>query len=532
VLLSGCSALAYLAELPGSRLVWLLVLVAAAALAVGAEQRGRFGTAARAIEALVCTVAIHETGQQVSPFLPYLVAPAFAGGLYGRSFGAVSTVGIEAAGLLVDLAFPAAGTRSREFSSAIAEWATIALLGGMVAAWLRRLQDSAERAATTSYTEAHRLLSQLYAVTRHLPGSLDPVTTATALLDEIAGIAPYDCGAVLVRTGGDRLVAVAHLGGDRLEWDVGLRGDNPFAEAWASELPQTRDARFSTKPDGPAGRSPGSAMVVPLRIGVRLFGLVGLETTGAGAYPADVVERTVRLVDEAALRLDTGLLFDEVREVATAEERRRLAREIHDGIAQELASLGYAVDELAATASAGSDQALVDDLARLRQEITRLIRELRLSIFELRSDVDRHGGLGAALSDHIQTIGTTSGFTVHLTLDEAARRLPAETEAELLRIAQEAINNSRKHSQADNLWVTCRVNPPWAQLIVEDDGLGLGSGRHDSFGVEIMRERAARLRARLVVQAREPRGTHVEVTLGPAPNQQGAETNGKLLRAT
>ncbi len=78
---------------------------------------------------------------------------------------------------------------------------------------------------------------------------------------------------------------------------------------------------------------------------MRTIGLVGMERTEAPFTEAQLAEG-VALVAEAALRLETALLFSEVRSIATAEERRRLAREIHDGIAQELASLGYAVDDL------------------------------------------------------------------------------------------------------------------------------------------------------------------------------------------
>ena len=83
-------------------------------------------------------------------------------------------------------------------------------------------------------------------------------------------------------------------------------------------------------------------------------------------------------------------------------------------------------------------------------------------------------------------------MTVHLALDESPVRLPFETEAELLRIAQESVNNARKHSHANNLWVTCVVQPPNALLVVEDDGRGMQQRRKDSFGLQIMRERAGR----------------------------------------
>jgi signal transduction histidine kinase len=526
LLLLGCLALAYVVALPAHDIVWVAALVAAAGVATVTEHVGRFGGVARAVEGLTCAVAIQFTGQNLSPFLPYLIAPVFAGGLRGGAQAAMITAGFEASGLLVGMALPIDGSRTRQFSAMAAQWIVIAVLSGLVGAWVRRLEDTARRTATTTYAAANRLLSQLYTVMRQLPGSLDPVATAGGLLDAIAEVTPYDSAAVLVRSRGDRLVPLAHHGEERMEWDIDLKGDNPFADAWASEAPQTCDTRFSRAPDQPVGPWPGSGLVVPLRISVRLFGLVGLETGRSRAFPDEVIARISDLVSAAALRLETGLLFEEVREVATTEERRRLAREIHDGIAQELASLGYVVDGLAANVQAGSHDTLAEDLTGLRQEITRLVRELRLSIFELRSDVDGHGGLGAALADYLRTIGTSSGLTVHLTLDEATRRLPAEIEAELLRVAQEAINNARRHSTADNLWVTCRVHPPHAQLIVEDDGNGLGVGRDDSFGLAIMRERAGRLRARLDIRSRDPRGTYVAVTLGSAPGSRPGKASG------
>lgn len=112
-------------------------------------------------------------------------------------------------------------------------------------------------------------------------------------------------------------------------------------------------------------------------------------------------------------------------------------------------------------------------------------------------------------------------MTVHLTLDEAPTRLRSEVETELLRIAQEAITNARKHSSARNLWVDCRIHPPYAAITVKDDGSGLGSGRSDSYGLKIMRERAERINALLEIRGHEsnglPAGTTVAVTVGGTP---------------
>jgi signal transduction histidine kinase len=160
---------------------------------------------------------------------------------------------------------------------------------------------------------------------------------------------------------------------------------------------------------------------------------------------------------------------------------------------------------------------MAKDLRRLRKEVTRIVSELRLSIFDLRSEVQAQVGLGSALSDYVRAVSVGATFSVHVVLDEAPDRLPIAIEAELLRVAQEAVTNARKHAHAENLWVTCRVEPPFAQLRVEDDGGGLGTGRHDSFGLEVMRERAARIGGILTIGHREPHGTFVDVRIGLPP---------------
>jgi signal transduction histidine kinase len=250
-------------------------------------------------------------------------------------------------------------------------------------------------------------------------------------------------------------------------------------------------------------------VVLPLRVGHRMIGVA--VSSSARPVGEDELAALMREVEGHSLRLDTALVFDEIRSLATADERQRLAREIHDGIAQELASWGYLIDGMTAQ-SRGTP--IEDDLGSLRRDLTRIISEIRLSIFDLRSEVDQYGGLGAALSEYVRSVGTSSRMTVHLSLDEGPARLPVDVEAELLRISQEAITNARKHANAENLWVNCRVNPPRAELRVEDDGIGLQQGREDSFGIEIMRERAARLRARLEITPRDPQGTVVQVVLG------------------
>ena len=110
-------------------------------------------------------------------------------------------------------------------------------------------------------------------------------------------------------------------------------------------------------------------------------------------------------------------------------------------------------------------------------------------------------------------VGETAGIAVHLELAESPTRLRPAVESELLRIAQEAIANARRHSRARNLWVTCLVDAPDVYLRVEDDGRGLLPPREDSFGLAIMQERA--MRSRMHARRHRPTGGGTSVEVRP-----------------
>jgi signal transduction histidine kinase len=107
-------------------------------------------------------------------------------------------------------------------------------------------------------------------------------------------------------------------------------------------------------------------------------------------------------------------------------------------------------------------------------------------------------------------------MTVHVTLDEKGPRLPSDVEYEMLRIAQEAMSNARKHSGAANLWLRCTVRAPHAEIEVGDDGTKAHTPRADSQGLKIMRERSRTIGAELIVEEPVPErpGTRVLIRVG------------------
>lgn len=441
------------------------------------------------------------------PLLPYLLAPALDAGLLGGVATVIYAAGASSAAILLARVAGFTDRNVLSYSTTAAEWVLLALLAGGLAAWARRL-GIRTAGRDEAYPAAYRLVSQLRTVARYLSGGLDAVALGETLLLQLKVRTSYDRGVVFVSGAADTPIALVSAG-HAPDWDVSLAGDNILSEAWSHQRPVTALMGLN-------GTTGMVSMALPLTVGARTIGIVALERRTRWEIEPD--DELTDLLEEAALRIETALLFSEVRSIATAEERKRLAREIHDGIAQDLAFLGYVLDDL----SARSDQPDVrSELKDLRGQVTRIVGDIRLSIFELRSEVDRHAGLGSAVSDFVRSIGTATAMTVHIQLDESPRRLPVAAEAELLRIAQESINNARKHADAENLWVTVSIHPPQALLVVEDDGRGMRPGRHDSYGLQIMRERATSLGATLSISERTGGGTRVEVGVG-APKAEGA----------
>lgn len=531
VMLALVAVLTLFATRDPAQLWWIALLAVAGAPALLAPQHPRVAPLSRVAEVVVLGLAASQVaavslvggsvdGLGASAVLPYLAVPVTVTALRRRFREGAVLLGIAAATLLVGGALTrvdgAPQLTQPGYLAVCAQWLILAVLGLYAARTLHRIMQVRGESRPQPYAEATRLLTQLRTVARQLPGAtLDPGGISEHLLEELRNVAPSDRAAVLSASGGGRLVVLAQVGVDRVDWETTLDADSAIADAWASQQPQT--AARSQARSHPGGDV--SALIVPLVAGVRTVGLVVLEADAAHAYPPEVVSRVTAVTGPAALRLEAALLFDEVRSLATNEERQRLAREIHDGVAQELVMVGYGIDNALATVYDDAEET-AEALRTLRGEVTRVITELRLSLFELRSEVDRHGGLAAAIAEYARTVGASGGLRVHLSLDESTARLPAATEAELLRIAQEAVTNARKHAGASNLWVTCEVDPPYAQIEVSDDGHGMADQRPDGrYGLAIMAERAERIRGRLEIRPRQPSGTTVAVVLGTSPRR-------------
>ena len=438
--------------------------------------------------------------EAADPFIVYLAAPAFLAGL---RYGLLAMSTVVAGETLAALSAQAQLIESRkDLYAFFAPWLFMCFAVGLLGAWIRQLRLFQGDTPTSQYASAHRLLSQLRTITRDLPGGLDIEVVAENILSTAVTALAGNRAALLMRHESDELEVVAH------------RGDDSFTATVASDplVAMACSLRRVMQQPEPHGRASHRFRVcIPMVVSHRAIGAVIVD--GPSATSDEVLASVQESLHDEALRLESAALFSDVKALATVEERHRLAREIHDGIAQEIASMGYLVDDLARYEC---NQRHQDGLIQLRDELTRVVTELRLSIFDLRSGVSNSVGLGSVLGDYVREVGKTSGMTVHLSLEESPRRLRLDVETELLRIGQEAVTNARKHSQGENMWVTCRVEPPFAELRIEDDGIGAVGPRQDHYGLHIMKERAARINAVLTIAERVGGGTVVSAVLLPA----------------
>lgn len=197
------------------------------------------------------------------------------------------------------------------------------------------------------------------------------------------------------------------------------------------------------------------------------------------------------------------------------QERQRLSREIHDGIAQTVSALRWQV-QLAHRRLAGMGMELseVDELVRLSEKAHQEARES----LELLRNYTGNGSLLPYLKDYLENQSQDTGIDFYLDNETDELNLPALVELELLRICQEAVANITKHSEARNAQVKLRSVNSHVEVSITDNGCGFDAlayyrdgAKTNGHGLAVMRERAESINGRLQVVSMPGRGTEVQI---------------------
>lgn len=390
--------------------------------------------------------------------LPLVVIPAFRAGEQWTRRGVAVCASSWAVGALVSR-FVSETSATHLEPVSVALWGALAVSLGILTAWARRITPE-NLLGNPLADEAAALVSRLDELAANLDGGFDPATSAEQLLDALGTSPSRSRSAVLIGSLHDRPVPLALRGAERVPWVDPLNSDGAMGVAW-------REGRPAGEWDQVTHRA---IVAVPVwdSQGVQI-GILVTDEVADGMPSAAAVAEVCDAASTHGTMLGLALAFARLRERAGLEERERLAREMHDGIAQELVALGYQLDAMRRLSRTGVTD-LSCELAEARTEVSRILGDLRSHIGDLRVSVRPEQGLGATMSARLQQFGTTTGIVVSLRLNESGFRLPAQVETGFYRLFLDVLADA-KHSPGVTLVdVDLTVLAPEVTLVMRHDG--------------------------------------------------------------
>jgi signal transduction histidine kinase len=325
----------------------------------------------------------------------------------------------------------------------------------------KRLETQSQPATLAAH-EAARLLRRLSDLAGALDGGFDAPASAELLLQAVKEKIPGCRMAVLVGIDSEPAVPLALRGIDRLPWPDPTTADSVLGRVWRTGV---AEAGYWS-----VGNEDKAIAAAPLRDsdGARI-GIVVVDRFASAPFIDGDLRSLVDLAEYHSANMEVALIFAALRQNAAFEERERLAREMHDGIAQELVALGYRIDVVRRKAATQASQ-FAPALDEMRADLSRVLADLRLSIADLRLAVRPDQGLGAVVGARLQQFGAATGLTVGLRLSESTYRLPAHLETLIYRLILDVLTDARNARGTSTIEVRLDVKAPQAWLHISHDG--------------------------------------------------------------
>jgi signal transduction histidine kinase/PAS domain-containing protein len=396
-------------------------------------------------------------------------------------------------------------------------------------------QTNRELLALSQAERAQRLFAEgLAQATRAFTHALDLDQVLNSLLDHLPPVVPYDVATVSLLGPESQLVSWVARGfevrGDAAATGTpsvsgrAIPGLQARLAAGQSLLISDTDDDLEWKVHLGA-RSVGSYMAVPLRVNGEVIGACELGKREPGFFSAQHLQWAQAVAGQAAVAVQRAWLFEEMRASreqlqslsrrlveVQEEERRTIARELHDEVGQALTSLGFGLKLL--ERKVDDPDTILAGTAALKKTVEEVMGNLHRLAMDLRPASLDHLGLVAALQQHCVAVGETNHLSVQVETVDWIGRTSVEAETALYRIVQEALTNVVRHAQASQVDVILEQRDGKLIAIVEDDGCGfdLGAvGRREQLGLLGMRERAEALGGGLIVESTPGGGTTVRV---------------------
>ena len=244
-----------------------------------------------------------------------------------------------------------------------------------------------------------------------------------------------------------------------------------------------------------------------------ILGAIFLANPNGRAEFSDDDERLLGvLAAHAAIALTNARLFEQGRELTLIQERQRIARELHDAVAQTLFSLRLTAQAAAALVRRDPDRAIAE-LETVTTLATDATDELRQIVAELRPPDLSREGLAATLASRVALLNRVHGASITYTNDGCPKLAPKVEEA-MLRVAEEALHNALQHAHASHVTVTLRGDEHNSILEVDDDGRGFDPATANAshrLGLASMRERSHAVHGRVSVTSTPGDGTTIRM---------------------
>ncbi|BDG61091.1 PAS domain-containing sensor histidine kinase [Caldinitratiruptor microaerophilus] len=393
----------------------------------------------------------------------------------------------------------------------------------MVSVILRDL--SAQRKLASELDARRREAEFLYGLARDLASLPGADTGIRAALDRLRQFYGLDVAGLLELEDSGRYLYYRFLSGTEQDFS---HERIPVAESLHGPVITAGEVRvipdWEEDLSGWKGRAPlmtservKSAVYLPLKSRGQVLGSLVLGSRTRRTFGEAEVELLKAAADHLAVAFDNYRLYSRLKDQAVAEERRRLAAEIHDSLAQTIAIIGQRVRELRRMLVQGSRE-VGEYVEALERVVDQAHREVRQAIFDLKSPVGLGPDFIETLREYLEEFSLIHHIPVELvTAPDTGLVVPLQMEVQLFRIVQEALSNVRKHSQASRVVVQfARRGPGLLVIRVEDDGIGFDVGqrpRKGHYGLQIMQERAKSVGGLMTVRSQPGRGTVVEVEI-------------------
>ena len=253
---------------------------------------------------------------------------------------------------------------------------------------------------------------------------------------------------------------------------------------------------------------------IPLYAQEKKLGVMNVASPGWRSLSPEDLKLLYTIGDLLSIAVERAGLFARSTRLGAVEERNRLAREIHDTLAQGLTATALQLESADALLDAGSERA--HEPLRRALSLTRSnLEEARRSVLDLRASPLEGRPLSEAINALVERWEAETGIAVRYRAVNGSRPLPPSVEAALYRICQEALTNVARHAGAERATVRLVATPDRVRLVVEDDGRGFDASEvpEDRHGIVGMRERAEVLGGTLEVRSGPGEGTRIEATV-------------------